>query len=68
MFSNGDAISAVDLVLDVERLDALKSHVNSSNYRRIYDYLISSLDYASDTIEFEAILDCLSTLAFQQGD
>lgn len=65
MFKNGDSISAVDLLLDIERLDKIKNHIKIDNYRRIYDYLVSSVDYASDTFEFEAILECLLGLSLQ---
>jgi hypothetical protein len=63
MFKNGDSISAIDLLLDIERLDKVKDHIKEDNYRRIYDYLVSSVDYASDTVEFEAILNCLLGLS-----
>ena len=63
LFKNGDTINAVDLLLDIEKLDKLKDHVKDDNYRRIYNYLVSSVDYASDTIEFEAILDCILELS-----
>ena len=67
MFKNGDTISAVDLLLDIEQLSKLNDHVRQDNYRRIYDYLVSSVDYASDTVEFEAILDCILELSLQQN-
>lgn len=63
MFSNGDDISAVDLISDIEKLSKLHKFINKENYLRILGYLISSMDYASDEGEVNSILDCLFEMA-----
>ena len=42
---------AVDLLLEVERLTALKDFTNPNNFQRVCNYLLSCSDYAADTEE-----------------
>lgn len=68
LFKNGHEINAVDLLLEIERLDLLSSFIDAQNYQRIFNYLIASLEYAADHHEFESILNCLYGLALQFQD
>ena len=51
LFTNGDEISAVDLLQDIEQLPRLAAFVNKQNYKRIFEYLLHGVNYASDDIE-----------------
>ena len=42
---------AVDLLLEVERLNALIQFTNKNNFERVCNYLLSCSDYAADTEE-----------------
>lgn len=48
---------AVDLLLEVEKLDSIMDFVNEHNYKRICLYLLSSANYAADTDEMKSILE-----------
>ena len=48
---------AVDLLLEVEKLDTIMDLVNSNNYKRICLYLMASSNYAADTDEQRSILE-----------
>lgn len=47
---------AIDLLLEVEKLDFLHQFCNKSNYNRICQYLLASSNYAADTDEMKQIL------------
>ena len=44
---------AVDLLLEVERLNALNDFTNPNNFQRVCNYLLSCSDYAADTEEMQ---------------
>ena len=44
---------AVDLLLEVERLNALIEFTNKNNFERVCNYLLSCSDYAADTEEMQ---------------
>ena len=48
LFKNGDSIAAVDLLMDIEKLEKLHKYINIHNYDRILKYLIASVEYSSD--------------------
>lgn len=48
---------AIDLLLEVEKLDSIMDFVNSNNYKRICLYLMASSNYAADTEEMRSILE-----------
>lgn len=66
--SNGHEISAVDLLLEVEKLELIYPYLNASNYARIFQYLNTYLDYTGDNFEFESVLNTLYTMALKQND
>ncbi len=68
MFKNGDEISAIDLLLEIEQLDKISKYLKKSNYLRLFNYLLSSIEYAGDSVESEAILACLFDISLQQRD
>lgn len=68
LFKHGHDINAIDLLLEIERLDLLLNFIDSSNYNRLFIYLQSSLCYASDSIEFNSILNTLYTISMSRGD
>jgi len=48
---------AIDILLEVEKLDSIMDLVNESNYKRICLYLMSSSNYSADTEEMTSILE-----------
>lgn len=44
---------AVDLLLEVERLENLKEFTSATNFERVCNYLLSCSDYAADTEEMQ---------------
>lgn len=48
---------AVDLLLEVEKLDTIMDFVNQTNYKRICLYLMTSSNYAADSDEMKCILE-----------
>jgi 26S proteasome regulatory subunit N1 len=48
---------AIDILLEVEKLDAIMDLVNENNYKRICLYLMASSNYAADTEEQRSILE-----------
>ena len=66
--AGGNEISAVDLLLEVERIDLIYPYLNSNNYNRIFQYLTTYLDYTADNFEFSALLDILYTIATNNND
>lgn len=48
---------AVDLLLEVEKLENIMDFVNSNNYKRICLYLMTSSNYAADSDEMKQILE-----------
>jgi len=48
---------AIDLLLEVEKLDMIMDLVNQNNYKRICLYLLSSSFYAADSDESKGILE-----------
>lgn len=57
LIANYSENEAVDLALEVEKLDILMEFVNENNYKRICTYLKASSLYAADTDEMKAILE-----------
>lgn len=68
LFENGDDISALDLLLDIEKLSKLHKFITVKNYSRIFEYLIRYIDYSSSEEETKNILDCLFTLSTERKD
>lgn len=48
---------AVDLLLEVEKLETIMDFVNQNNYKRICLYLMTSSNYAADSDEMKCILE-----------
>ena len=48
---------AIDLLLEVEKLDTIMDFVNQINYKRICLYLMASSNYAADSDESKSILE-----------
>lgn len=48
---------AVDLLLEVEKLETIMEFVNQNNYKRICLYLMTSSNYAADSDEMKCILE-----------
>jgi 26S proteasome regulatory subunit N1 len=48
---------AIDLLLEVEKLDSIMSFVNEHNYKRVCLYLMATSNYAADTDELKSILE-----------
>ena len=48
---------AIDLLLEVEKLDTIMDFVTIHNYKRICLYLMASSNYAADTDEMKSILE-----------
>ena len=48
---------AIDILLEIEKLDSIMDLVNESNYKRICLYLMSSSNYAADSEEMTSILE-----------
>jgi 26S proteasome regulatory subunit N1 len=48
---------AIDLLLEVEKLDSIMEFVNENNYKRICLYLMASSNYGADTDEMKSILE-----------
>jgi 26S proteasome regulatory subunit N1 len=67
MFRTGNEINVVDLLLEVDRLDLLKEHVTDDNFTRIFNYLVASVNYTADNVEFESIMNTLYDVALHLG-
>lgn len=48
---------AVDLLIEVEKLDSIMDFVNQNNYKRICLYLLACANYAADSDEMKSILE-----------
>jgi len=48
---------AIDILLEIEKLDSIMDLVNENNYKRICLYLMASSNYAADTEEMRSILE-----------
>ncbi len=68
LFRNGNEISAVDLLLETERLDLLSDFLDSGNYLRIFNYLAASTEYTADSQELSDVLTCLFQAALKFSD
>ena len=68
MFRTGNEINVVDLLLEVDRLDLLKEHVTVDNFMRIFNYLVASVNYTADNVEYEAIMTTLFSISMHLGN
>jgi 26S proteasome regulatory subunit N1 len=68
MFKYGHEINAVDLLLETEYLEALHKFIDNQNYTRIFNYLIGSLEYSADNVEFSSLLETLFKIATDHND
>ena len=59
---------AVDLALEVEKLDDLKKYVNENNYKRICQYLKASSLYAADSEEMKSILEVIYNIYMEHKE
>lgn len=66
--ANGNEISAVDLLLEVEKLELIYPYFNSNNYNRIFEYLTTYLEYTADNFEFVSVLNILYNIALNNND
>lgn len=57
LIEQGSDSEAIDLLLEVEKLDSIMDFVDSHNYKRICLYLMASSNYAADTDEMKSILE-----------
>lgn len=55
---------AIDLLIEVERLNDMMDFVNENNYKKICLYLIGISKYAADTEEFRDTLELVYTIYF----
>ena len=53
---------AMDLLIELEMLDDIKQHCNTTNYKKICQYLIASSNYAADSEEQLKILNIVYEL------
>ena len=67
LFKSGSEIDAVDLLLEVERLDLLVNFISLDNFDRIYNYLAASLQYTADNVEYETMLRTLFEISVKIG-
>lgn len=67
MFRTGNEINVVDLLLEVDRLDLLQEHVTEDNFKRVFNYLVASVNYTADNVEYEAIMETLFKVAMHLG-
>lgn len=67
MFRTGNEINVVDLLLEVDRLDLLKEHMTNDNFMRIFNYMVASVNYTADNVEFESIMNTLYDIAMHLG-
>lgn len=63
MFRTGNELTIVDLLLEVDRLDLLQEHMHQDNFMRIFNYLVASVNYTADNVEFETIMNTLYSVA-----
>ena len=56
LIKNHSETEAVDLLLEVERLENILEFCNATNYKRVCQYLCASANYAADTEELKKIL------------
>ena len=67
LFNSGSEIDAVDLLLEVERMDLLVQFITADNFERIYNYLAASLQYTADNGEFEILLKTLFEISVKMA-
>lgn len=67
LFKSGSEIDAVDLLLEVERMDLLVQFVTEDNFDRIYNYLAASLQYTADNVEYQTLLKTLYEISIKIG-
>ena len=60
---SGNEISAVDLLVEIERLELIRDFTTAGNYLRIFNYLLAYVEYCADNVEFESVLNNLYQLA-----
>lgn len=65
MFKSGNEINALDLLLELEQLGMLTQYISSHNFLRIFNYLIATINFSADNVEYEAIMKCLFTISME---
>lgn len=45
-------IEACDLLLEIDRLEEVKEFVDNHNVRRVYDYLLATSSFSTDTDDY----------------
>lgn len=68
LFKNGHEINAVDLLLELEKLEYLDKYVDDENYARIVNYLAAYIEYTADAVEFQSVLQRIYALAKLKED
>jgi 26S proteasome regulatory subunit N1 len=68
MFRTGNELNVVDLLLEVDRLDLLQEHITQDNFMRIFNYLLASVNYTADNVEYETIMNTLFGVAMHLGN
>lgn len=65
---SGNEISAVDLLVEIERIELIQPFTTTANYLRIFNYLLAYVEYCADNVEFESVLNNLYKLATKFDD
>lgn len=67
MQSSAEA-DAVDLLLEVNRLESIVDHINKDNFQRVFIYLTSSSLYSADPDEMLKTLNTTFKICLKQGE
>lgn len=62
---SGHLIEACDLLFEIDKLELVKDFVDSHNIRRIYDYLLSTSSFSTDTDEYIQTLKTAYNISMQ---
>lgn len=60
---SGNEISAVDLLVEIEKIEMIHKYITKANFLRIFNYLLAYVEYCADSVEFNSVLNNLYTIA-----
>lgn len=66
LVKNHSENDAIDLLIEVEKLNGMLEYVNENNYKKICLYLLANANYAADTEEYRAILELVYSIYFNK--
>lgn len=66
--SNNAEHDAIDLLLNVDRLEDIKQYVSHSNFSKVHMYLAATCGYCTDQDELEKILNILYDLSLSLSE